>query len=95
MLAADSLVLHSTVLTHVGQFPVALVIITIHTHHSIRVLPAVLFLLVVALVTAVVLVAAGRDHPVGHIREIVTLVWDLNLVRFGHSEYHQKLLVSI
>lgn len=65
--------------------------ITIHANHFVGVLPVVAFFLVVAFVTAVILVAAGRNHPVGYICKVLTFMGDIDLPLSYHSDLFYKL----
>ena len=65
--------------------------ITIHANHFVGVLPVVAFFLVVAFVTAVVLVAAWWNHPVSYICKVLTFVRDIDLPLSHHSDLFYKL----
>jgi hypothetical protein len=63
----------SAVLALVRQLAVLLLPAAVYADHAISVLPHMVLLIVVALDTAVGAVAAGRQHPVRHIREGIAL----------------------
>jgi hypothetical protein len=63
----------------IWQFAILLFFPAVHAYHSICILPAMIFLLIMAFITAVVLIAAWWYHPVGsayilHISKMVAFM---------------------
>jgi hypothetical protein len=65
-------------LSVIGEFPIRLLLIAVHTNHLICVLPVMSLFSVVTLVSAVLFVAARRNHPISHILEVLTLMRDIH-----------------
>lgn len=79
LFAYNSSVISLAVFAVIRQFAILLLFSAVHADHSIRILPAMIFLLIMAFITAVVLIAAWWYHPVGsayilHIRKMVAFM---------------------
>ena len=66
-------------------------LVAVHAYHFVSVLPVVVFLLIVAFVTAVVLIAAGWYHPVSYVGEVLAFVGYVDLPLAHHAYLFYKL----